>query len=72
MVQAGIVETLADLVGLEPQDRQIDRPVAQVIAVSERPVALADLFEIEGFLIELGHRIGVLGGNGDVTQLGHV
>jgi len=43
-----------------------------VIAVSERPVALADLFEIEGFLIELGHRIGVLGGNGDVTQLGHV
>ena len=30
MVQAGIVEAFADLVGLEPQDRQIDRPVAQV------------------------------------------
>ena len=72
MVQAGIIETLADLVGLEPQDRQIDRPVAQMIAIGERPVGLADLLEIERLLIELGHRIGVLGGDGDVTQLGHV
>src|SRR5271155_3493403 len=71
MVQAGIVETLADLVGLEPQDRQINRPVAQVIAIGERPVGLADLLEVERLLVELGHRIGVLGGNGDVTQLGH-
>ena len=28
MVQAGVVEALADLVSLEPQDRQVDRPVA--------------------------------------------
>ena len=72
MVQAGIVETLADLVGLEPQYRQVDRPIAQVIAVSERPVGLADLREIERPLVEFGHRIGVFGGNGDVAQFSHV
>src|SRR5580693_5589527 len=72
MVQAGIVETLADLVGLKPQDRQIDRPIAQMITVGEWPVGLADLLEIERLLIELGHRIGVFGGNGDMTQLGHI
>ena len=38
MVQAGIVEALAELVGLEPQDRQIDRAVAQMVAIGERPV----------------------------------
>jgi len=47
-------------------------PVAQVIAIGERPVGLADLLEIERLLVELGHCIGVLGGNGDVTQLGHL
>src|SRR5260370_36182526 len=72
MMQAGIVEAFADLIGLEPQDRQIDGPVAQVIAVSERPVGLADLLEVERLLVELGHRIGILGGDGDVTQLGHI
>src|SRR5438477_10238536 len=47
MVQAGIVEALADLVGLESQDRQIYRPVTQVIAISERPVGPSDLLEVE-------------------------
>src|SRR5204862_6078179 len=57
MVQASIVETLADLVGLEPQDRQIDRPVAQMIAIGERPVGLADLLEVERLLVEISHSI---------------
>ena len=72
MVQPGIIQTFADLVGLEPQDRQINRSVAQVIAVRERPVGLPDLREIERLLVELGHCIGILCGNGDVTQLGHI
>jgi hypothetical protein len=38
MVQAGVVETFADLVGLEPQDRQIDRAVAQVVAIFAKPL----------------------------------
>ena len=70
-VQAGVVEALADLVGLEPQDRQIDRPIAQMIAVGERPIGLADLLEIERLLVELGHRVGIFRCDGDVTKLGH-
>src|SRR6516162_5289947 len=42
MVQAGVVEALAELVGLEAQDRQVDRPVAEMVAVGQRPVGLAD------------------------------
>src|ERR1700751_552825 len=71
MMQAGIVEALADLVGLEPKDRQVDRPVAQMVAVGERSVALADLSEIKRLLVKLSHRVGIFGGDGDVTKLGH-
>src|SRR5262249_40023932 len=71
MVQPGVVEALADLVGLEPQYRQVDGAVAQVIAISERAVGLADLLEIERLFIEFGHRVRVLCGDRDVTELRH-
>src|SRR6516164_1458410 len=71
MVQAGVVKASADLVGLEPQYRQIDRPVAQMIAISKRTVGLANLFEIERLFIELRHRVGVLRGDCDVTWFSH-
>src|SRR5437016_10801505 len=71
MVQAGVVETLAELVGLEPQDRQVDRAVAQVMAIGEGPVIRADDLEVKRFYIELGHRVGILCSDGNVTKLGH-
>ncbi len=67
MVQSGVVETLADLVGLEPEDRQVDGSIAQMVAIGERSVALADLLEIERLFVELGHRVGILRGDRDVT-----
>src|SRR5215469_9052748 len=71
VVQAGIVEPFADLVGFEPEDRQVDRSVAQMITVGERPVGLTHFLEVECFLVELCHRIRVFGSNGNVTQFGH-
>ena len=50
MVQPGVIHALADLVGLEAQDRQVDRAVAEVMAVGERPVIAAHDLEIEGFM----------------------
>ena len=70
-MQPGIVETSTDLVGLEPQDRQIDRSVAQVVAIGERPVVRADDLEVKRLNIEIGHRVGIFRGDGDVTKLGH-
>src|SRR5207245_72584 len=61
----------ADLVGLEAQDRQVDRAVAQMMAIGERPVIRAHDLEVERLAIEIGHRVRVLGGDGDVAQLGH-
>src|SRR5207248_10721681 len=71
MVQTGVVHALSDLVGLEAQDREVDRAVADVVAVSERPVAAAHHLEVEGLDIEIGHRVRVFAGDGDVAQLGH-
>jgi len=72
MVQPGIVEALADLVGLEFEDRQIDRSVAQVVAIGERAVGLADFLEVESPLIELGHFIRVFCRDRDVAQFRHL
>src|SRR5260370_30206314 len=49
----------------------VEGAVAQEHAVGKRPVRPADFLEVEGLLVEFGHRFGVLGGDGDVTQLGH-
>src|ERR1700730_772532 len=71
MVQAGVIQALAELVGLEPQDRQVDRAVAQMMPISERPIVRADDLEVESLYIEIGHRVRILGGDGNVTKLGH-
>ena len=71
MVQAGVIQALAELVGLEPQDRQVDRAVAQMMPISERPIVRADDLEVESLYIEVGHRVRILGGDGNVTKLGH-
>src|SRR4029077_5094047 len=71
MVQAGVIQALAELVGLEPQDRQVDRAVAQMVAIGERPIVRADDLEVESLYIEVGHRVRILRGDGNVTKLGH-
>src|SRR5437868_10986461 len=68
MVQAGVVETLAELVGLEPQDRQVDRAVAQVLAIGEGAVVRADDPEVDRFYLELAHRVGLLYSDGYLTK----
>src|SRR6266403_2161905 len=71
MVQPGVVHAPAELVGFEAQDGKVDRAVAQMMAVRERAVVRADDLEVERLDIEIGHRVGVLGGDGDVAQLCH-
>jgi hypothetical protein len=50
MVQAGVIQAFAELVGLEPQDRQVDRTVAQMVAVSQRPSLLRTSLKSNAFL----------------------
>src|ERR1051325_600849 len=69
MVDAAEIHPLAELVGLEFEDRHVERPVAQKHAIGEIAVRPADFLEIKGFLVELGHRLGVLGGDRDVAEL---
>src|ERR1700738_4491317 len=71
MMDPAIVETLAELVGLEFEDRHVERAVAQEDAVGERRVRPAHLLEVEGLFVELGHRFRVFGGDSNMTQLGH-
>src|SRR5215831_1652639 len=71
MVNAAVVEALAQLVGLEFEDRHVERAVTQEDAVGEHTVRPSDLLEVECLLVEIGHLLRVLRGNGDVTQLGH-
>ncbi len=71
MVDAAIVDALAELVGLELEDRHVKRAVGQEHAVGEHAVGAADLDEIEGLLVELGHRLRVLGGDRDMAQFRH-
>src|SRR5208283_4650056 len=71
MMQPGVVHIPDELVGLEPQDRQIDRAVAQMVAIGERSVVRADDLEVKRLYIEIGHRVRILGGDGDVAQFGH-
>ncbi len=71
MVQPGVIHPLADLVALEAQDREVDGAVADVVAVSQRPVIAAHELEIERLAVEIGHRVGVFAGDGEVAQLGH-
>ena len=61
----------SELVGLEPQDRQIDRAVAQMVAISQRAVVRAHDLEVKRLYIEIRHRVGVFRGDGDVAQFGH-
>src|SRR6516162_6643649 len=71
MVDAAKIHTLAELVGLEFEDRHVERAVAQEHAIGEHAVRPAHLHEIESLLIEFGHRVGIFSGDGDVAQLGH-
>src|SRR5271154_48262 len=43
-----------------------------MVAISERPVVRTNDLEIKRLDIKIGHRVGVLRGDGDVAQLGHV
>src|SRR6266481_7046684 len=71
MMDAAVVETLAELVGLEFEDRHVEGAVAQEHAIGQRPVRPPDLLEVEGLLVELRHLLRIFRGDGDVTQLGH-
>src|SRR6266851_532234 len=71
MMDAAEIHALAELVGLEFEDRHVERAVGQEHAVGERPVGPPDLLEIERLLVELGHRHRVLGGDRDMAELGH-
>ena len=50
-MEAGVIHPLADLVALKAQDRQVDRTVAEVVAVGEGPVIGADELEIHPTII---------------------
>src|SRR6516164_7967765 len=71
MVDAAKIHTLSELVALEFEDRHVERAVAQEHAIGENAIRPAHLHEIEGLLIEFGHRVGIFGGDGDMAQLGH-
>src|SRR4051812_16453746 len=71
MMDAAELHALAELVGLEFEDRHVQRAVAEEHAVGEVAVRPPDLLEIERFLVEFGHRLRVLGGDRDVAKLGH-
>jgi len=71
MMDAAEIHALAELVGLEFEERDVERAVGEEHAVGEHPVGPADLDEIERLFVELGHRLGVLGGDRDMAKLGH-
>src|SRR5947209_3783217 len=77
MMDADIVEPLPELVDvLELEDREIERPVAQVVAPGDPLVAVAaagaaDLLEVERLLVELGGLVRVVRRQRDVTDLRH-
>src|ERR1700730_14283291 len=71
MMDTPVVETLAELIGLEFEDRHVEGAVAEEHAVREHSVGPPDLLEIERLLVEIGHLLRVFRGDGDVTQLGH-
>src|SRR5205823_1466435 len=71
MMDAAVVETLAELIGLEFEDRHVEGAVTQKHAVGKRSVRPPDLLEVEGLLVEFGHFLRIFRGDGDVTQLGH-
>src|ERR1700676_139482 len=54
MMNPAEIHALAELVGLEFEDRHVERAIAQKHAVGEHPVGPADLDEIERLLVELG------------------
>src|SRR5215831_18394449 len=53
VMDAAVVETLAELVGLEFEDRHVKGAVAEEHAVGEHSVRPPDLLEVEGLLVEL-------------------
>src|SRR6266849_4802281 len=71
MMDAAEIHALAELVGLEFEDRHVERAVGKEHAIGEHAVGPADLDEIERLFVELGHRFRVLGGDCDVAELGH-
>src|SRR5947209_2444543 len=71
MVDAAELHPLAELVGLEFEDRHVERAVGEEDPVGEDAVGPADLDKIKRLFVELGHRLRVFGGDRDVTQLGH-
>src|SRR5438874_5374246 len=71
MMDAAILKTLAELVGLEFEDRYVEGASAEEHAVGEHPIRPPDLLEVEGLFVELGHLFRIFRGDGDVAQLGH-
>src|SRR6266567_4836141 len=71
MMNAAEIHALTELVGLEFEDRHVERAVGEEHAVGEHPVGPPDLDEIECLFVEFGHRYRVLGGDRDVAELGH-
>src|SRR5262245_4885065 len=73
MMHAGEVHAFAELVGLELEDRDAERSVAEEVSLRKRAVRprLADLLEAEGLLVELRRRFGIVGGNRNVPKLLH-
>src|SRR6516164_4958462 len=71
MVDAAKIHPFAELVGFEFENRHVEGAVAQEDAIGKHSVRSAHLHEIESLLIKFGHRFGILGGDGDVAQLGH-
>ena len=59
------------LVVLEVEDRQVDVAVAEVVALGVGGVKFGDFAQAENFGVEPGGGVGVLGGNGDMLNLGH-
>src|SRR5438876_9989963 len=55
MMDAAEIHALAELVGLEFEDRHVQRAVAEEHAIGEHPVGPPNLDEIERLLVELGH-----------------
>src|SRR4030095_5672801 len=60
-----------DGIVLEVEDGEVDVPVAQIVSAGGGGIDPADLLHAEHVGVEAGGGIWVLGGDGDVLDLGH-
>src|SRR5262249_5702910 len=70
MMDAAIVETLAELIGLEFEDRHVEGAVTQEHTVRKHPVWPSDLLEVERLLVKIGHLLRVFPSDRDGAPLG--